>query len=66
MIYDYRCFDMNLNYKYFSYNSTIRCIISTIKCIRFEPIHYVINLNIILSFMIFSNFDFMSKLPTNV
>ena len=29
------------------------------KCIGFEPIHYAINLDIVLSFMIFSEFDYV-------
>ena len=27
-----------------------------IKCVAFEPFHYVINLNVVLSFRVFSKF----------
>ena len=37
---------------YYSHNSNI-------KYIAFEPIHYTINLDIVLSFMIFSEFDYV-------
>ena len=40
---------------YFSQNSNIECINSTIKCIGFELFHYVINLNDFLSFVVFTN-----------
>ena len=44
---------------YFSYNSNIKCIDLTIKCINFKSIHYTINLGVVSSSMIFSDFDFM-------
>ena len=31
------------NHRYFSYNSNIKCVGLTIKCISFKPIHYAIN-----------------------
>ena len=37
---------------YSTYNSNIKYIGSTIKCIGFELIDYVINLNVVLLFMI--------------
>ena len=48
-----------MNYKYSSHNSNIKYIGSTIKCIEFNPIHYIINLNVISSSMIFSDFDYI-------
>ena len=47
----------NQSQKYSSHNSNIKCVDSTIKCIDFESFHYVINLDVGLSFMIFSSFD---------
>ena len=44
--------------KYYSYNSKIKYVNSTIKYIDFELFHYAINLYIILSFMIFNDFDY--------
>ena len=44
---------------YIPINSNIKCIDSTIKCIGFESFHYVINLDVISSFMVFSDFDYM-------
>ena len=32
---------------------------STINCVGFESIHYAINLDVVSSFMIFSDFDYM-------
>ena len=46
----------NLSHKYYSHNNNMKCVGSTIKCLGFELIHYVINLNVVSSFMIFSNF----------
>ena len=34
----------------FSYNNNIKYICSNIKCIGFEPIYYVINLNFVYKF----------------
>ena len=31
----------------------------TIKCVAFEPIHYVINMNVASSSKVFSEFDYM-------
>ena len=44
---------------YSSHDSNIKCVGSTIKCVSFESIHYVINLNIVSSSMVFSGFDSM-------
>ena len=49
----------NWSHIYFSYNSDIKCVGSTIKCIILEPIYYTINLNVVSSSMIFNDFDFM-------
>ena len=45
----------NLSHMYFSHNS----IGSNIKCIDFESIHYVINLDVVSSFMVFNDFDYI-------
>ena len=42
---------------YSSHNSNIKCVGSIIKNIGFEPIHYAINLDIVLSYMIFRDFN---------
>ena len=44
---------------YYNHNSNIKYIDSTIKYIGFESFYYAINLDVVLSFMVFSNFDFM-------
>ena len=44
---------------YSSYNSNIKCVGSTIKYISFESIHYTINMNIVSSFMVFNDVDYM-------
>ena len=49
----------NYSHKYFSHNSNIKYICSIIKCISFESIYYVINLDVVSLFMVFSDFDFM-------
>ena len=49
----------NLSHRYFSHNSNIKCISLIIKCIDFESIHCTINLNVVSSFMVFSEFDFI-------
>ena len=49
----------NWSHIYFSYNSDIKYVGSTIKCIILEPIYYTINLNVVSSSMIFNDFDFM-------
>ena len=49
----------NLSQRYFSHNSNIKCVNSIIKYIGFESFHYVINLNVVSSFMVFSSFDFI-------
>ena len=33
---------------------------SNIKCVDFEPIHYAINLDVVSSSMVFSEFDYIS------
>ena len=49
----------NLRYKYYSHNNNIKYVSLTIKCIDFESITYVINLVVVLSSIIFKDFDFM-------
>ena len=49
----------NYNHMYYSYNNNIICVDSTIKCIDFELFYYVINLNVISSYIIFSDLDSM-------
>ena len=44
---------------YSIHNSNIKCVGSTIKCIDFESIHYVINLDVVSSLMVFRDFDYM-------
>ena len=44
---------------YFSHNSNIKYVDSIIKCICFESFHYIINLNIVSSFVVFSIFDYI-------
>ena len=47
----------NYNHRYFNHNINIKCIDLIIKCIGLEPIHYVINLYVVSSSMIFNNFN---------
>ena len=49
----------NLNYMYSSLDSNSKCVSSTIKYIGFEPIYYTINLNVVSSYMILSDFNLM-------
>ena len=42
----------NWSQRYSSHNSNI-------KCTHFESFHYTINLDVVSSFMIFSDFDYM-------
>ena len=44
---------------YYNYNSNIKCIDSTIKYIGFESFYYVINLDVVSPFIVFSGFDFI-------
>ena len=44
---------------YYSHSSNIKYVGSTIKCIRFESIHYAINLDVVSFFMVFSDFDYI-------
>ena len=45
--------------RYYNHNSNIKCVDSTIKCISFESFHYAINLDVVLSYMVFNSFDYM-------
>ena len=49
----------NLSHKYFSHNDNIKSVGSTIKYINFEPIHYTINLDVVSSFIVFMNFNYI-------
>ena len=49
----------NWSHMYSSHNNNIKCVDSTITYIGFESFHYAINLNVVLSFVVFNNFDFM-------
>ena len=49
----------NPNTHFDNTNSSCRTRISIIKYIYFEPIHYAINFDVVSSFMIFSEFDYM-------
>ena len=44
---------------YTSHNYNNKCLDSIIKYISFDPIHYIINLDDISLFTVFSNFDSM-------
>ena len=50
---------LNLNNMYSSYNINIKCVGSIIKRIFFELIYYAINLDVVSSSMVFSDFDSM-------
>ena len=49
----------NWNHRYSSHNSNTKYVGSIINDISFELIHYAINLDIDLFFIIFSDFDFI-------
>ena len=49
----------NLSQKYYSHNSNIKYIDSTIKCIDFKLFHYVINLDAVSSYVVFNDFDYI-------
>ena len=44
---------------YSNHNSNIKCVGLIIKCIGFKSIHYAINLNVVSSSIISSNFNSM-------
>ena len=44
---------------YSSHNNNIKCVGSIIKCIDFESFHYIIKLDVISSFMLFRDFNYM-------
>ena len=48
----------NSNHKYYNHNINIKCVDSIIKYKYFESIHYIINLNVVSSFIIFNDFDY--------
>ena len=49
----------NWSHIYSSHNSNIKCIDSTIKYIGFESFYYAINLDVVLSIVVFNDFDSM-------
>ena len=49
----------NWSQRYSSHNINIKCVDSIIKYIGFESFHYAINLNVVLSFVVFSDFESM-------
>ena len=49
----------NYNHMYYSYNNNIICVDSTITCIDFESFYYVINLDVISSYIVFNDLDSM-------
>ena len=49
----------NLNHMYYSHNNNIKYVGSTIKYIDFEPIRYAIILDVVSSFIICSDFDYI-------
>ena len=44
---------------YSSHIKNIKCVDPIIKCIGFESFHYTINLDVVSSFVFFSDFDYM-------
>ena len=44
---------------YYSHNSNIKCLNLTIKYIGFESFSYTVNLNIVSSFEVFNDFDYI-------
>ena len=48
-----------MSHMYYNPNSNIKYIGSTIKFIRFISIHYIINLDVVLSFKEFNDFDYV-------
>ena len=49
----------NYSERYFSHNSNIKCVDSTIKCMAFESFHYAIKFDVMSSFVVFKYFDFL-------
>ena len=47
----------NWSHRYSNHNSNIKYLGSIIKYIGFKLIHYAINLDVVSSFMVFSEFD---------
>ena len=56
----------NWSQRYYSHNSNIKCVDSTIKCIGFKSFHYAINLDVVSSFVVFNDFDFMFLLLVGI
>ena len=46
----------NWSQRYYSHNSNIKFVDSTITCTDFESFHYAINLDYVSSFVVFSDF----------
>ena len=50
----------NLSHMYYSHNSNIKFVNSSIKCVGFESIHYAINPDDdVSSFLVFNDFDYI-------
>ena len=49
----------NYNNWYSNHNNNIKYVDSTIKCIGFQLFDYTISLNVVSSFVVFSDFDYM-------
>ena len=56
----------NWSQRYYSHNSNIKCVYLTIKCIGFKSFHYAINLDVVSSFVVFNDFDFMFLLLVGI
>ena len=56
----------NWSQRYYSHNSNIKCVDSTIKCIDVESFHCAINLVVVSSFVIFSDFYSMFLLLVGI
>ena len=48
-----------LNHMYSNHNSNIKYVDSIIQYIGFNSIHYTINLDVVPSFIVFSDFNYM-------
>ena len=53
------CMLQNFSLMYYSHNSNIKYVNSTIKCIGFKSIHYVINFDVVSFFVVFNDFNSM-------
>ena len=49
----------NWSHRYSNHNSNVKCVDLTNKCICFKSFHYSIDLDVVSSFVGFSDFDYM-------